>query len=72
MSKKKHPWHKSYSGKERRKTPPQKAPATRRVFVTLELDTQASLSELRRADFWDLAWYGRVLQVQANVARPEK
>lgn len=41
----------------------------RRVFVTLELETDASLRVLRAPANW--AWETtRVLQVQANVARP--
>ena len=87
--KKKRPWDQSYSGKVRRKTPPQRRrisleghftkhgdiyvrpPKARRVFVTLELETEAPLQQLRNPANW--AWATtRVLQVQANVARPEK
>jgi len=51
---------------------------TRRVTVTLELDTRADLRDLRRAAWWD-AWLssakdedGRVIEVvqaEANVIR---
>ena len=72
--KKSHPWQKAYSGKVRRKTPPQKAPKVRRVFVTLELETTESLEELRQRGLWsryrlDPHLARQCLQVQANVAR---
>jgi len=50
---------------------------TRRVFVTLEVETNASIADLRRKATWtfeDILTIGRFsevkcLQVQANVAR---
>jgi len=44
----------------------------RRVFVILELETDIPLKQLKFAPNWRPAWYGGVLQVQANVARQAK
>lgn len=43
----------------------------RRVIVTLELDTPATLELLRRKDTWQ-GFGETVIQVQANVIKPEK
>lgn len=88
MSKKKRPWDQSYSGKARRKTPPQRVsleghftklgdvymrpPKLRRVFVTLEIQTERSLDDLRSSTWWLGRAGMKVLQASANVARPEK
>ncbi len=42
---------------------------TRRVFVTLELETDASLSTLLSHGLWESAGVGACTQVQVNVAR---
>lgn len=47
---------------------------TRRVFVTLEVETCAPLQRLRKAEEWNRACLGTttVIQAQANVAREIK
>ena len=83
---KKHPWAHPWKATKRRRKPATKVlsagtipgklrgvhkPKTRRVFVTLELESAAPLSRLKRP----LTWIGQdwaVLQVDANVSRRSK
>lgn len=53
-------------------TKPKRAPKVRRVILTIELSTDALVGDLKRFLTTDMACYGRVVQVQANVIQPPK
>ena len=76
---KKHPWAHPWKASKRRRKPATKAVAkkTRRVFVTLELETDAPLPYLRDRSTWSVKdmrndTVRHCIQVQANVARGSK
>ena len=74
---KKHPWAHPWKATKRRRKPATKAlqKKTRRVFVTLELESDAPLAALRDRRNWTgkgVPLQHIVLQVQANVARGSK
>ena len=46
----------------------------RRVVVTMEIESNIPIKDLRKKEYWqiDMATDDKLLQVQANVIKPEK